>query len=529
MIKKVLISDALVDGWQKVFAEAGDLQADVKTGLSEEMLCEVIGDYNGLIVRSATQVTKKVLEAGKQLRVIGRAGAGVDNIDIEVATERGIVVMNAPGANTISTAEHTLAMLLALSRNIPQATASVKAGIWDQKRYTGVEVYEKVLGIIGVGRVGQRIAQYARGLGMILLGYDPFLSDELAVQLQIQLTSLDEIFSGVDYLTLHTPLTQNTHHIVSETSLKKCKRGVRILNCARGGLVDEDALYKSIISGQVAGAALDVFEQEPPNSGHPLLHRPEVICTPHLGASTWEAQGKVAHQIASDVTDVLKELPVSSAINLPSIEAAHFEVIRPYLLLAEKVGALVAYLSRGHLRRIVNQYYGEILEYATSPMTAAVLKGAIAPFSDEPITQVNAPVFAQKQGVQIDETRSGDDGDYTNLITVACETSEGTVSVSATLFGRRDPRLVRIDNIEVKAKLEGDMLVCCNRDVPGVVGWMGSLLAEANINIADMALGREKRGGKAIMVFNIDTHISVELLQRIADDPLVFWVKQVKL
>jgi len=528
-MEKVLISDALGDGWQDVFAEASNVHVDVKTGLSQDDLCRIIGDYAGLIVRSATRLTRPVIEAGHRLRVIGRAGAGVDNIDIQAATRQGIVVLNAPGANTISTAEHTLAMLLALSRNIPQATASVKAGAWDRKRYTGVELQGKVLGIIGVGRIGQQVAHRARAFGMSVLGYDPFLSDEMAAQNHIRLASLDEIYAEADYISLHSPLTESTRCLISHAALEKCKPGVRILNCARGGLVDEDALLKAIESGKAAGAALDVYAQEPPPPDHPLLRREEVICTPHLGASTWEAQEKVARQVARDVVDVLSDRPVQSAVNMPSIDPSIFEAIRPYLLLAEKVGALHAQLSRGHLRRMAIEYHGEILNYATSPMTASVLKGAIANLTDEPVTYVNATLFAQKRGVQIDETRSSEHLDYANLITVEFTTSEGTTAISATVFGRQDPRLIRIDRFEVKAKLEGDMFFCCNRDVPGVVGWMGTLLAKEGINIADMALGRESRGGRAIMVLSLDAPVPDQVFSKIAGAPHVFWVKQAKL
>ncbi len=528
-MKKILISDSLGDGWKGVFAEAPDFEVDVKTGLSPAELAEVVGEYAGLIVRSGTQVTREIIQAATRLRVIGRAGAGVDNIDLEAASERGIVVLNAPGGNTISTAEHTFAMLLSLARNIPQATASLKAGLWERKKYTGVELNDKVLGVIGVGRVGQQVASRARAFGMTTLGYDPFLSDEMASRLQIRLASLDEIYAEADYLTLHTPLIDGTRHLISSATLEKCKKGVRVLNCARGGLVDEAALLEAIKSGKVAGAALDVFEEEPPPADHPLLAREEVICTPHLGASTLEAQEKVAQQIACEVLDVLMDRPVQNAVNMPSVDPAVFDTIRPYLLLAEKVGALQAQLCRGSLRRIAIEYHGDILKYATSPMTAAVLKGAISKLSDEPVSYVNAPIFAQKRGVKIDETRRSDDQDYANLITVHYETSEGTTSVSATVFGRRDPRVVRIDQFEVKAKLEGDMLFCCNRDVPGVVGWMGSLLAEAEANISDMALGRESQGGQAIMVINLDTPVPEEVIQRISEAPHVFWVAQARL
>jgi len=439
------------------------------------------------------------------------------------------VVLNAPGGNTVSTAEHSFGMLLALSRYIPQATASLKAGQWDRKRYTGVELHGKVLGIIGVGRVGQQVAQRARAFGMTILGHDPFLSDELAAQLHIRLAALDEIYAEADYISLHSPLTKGTRHLISREALAKCKPGIRIINCARGGLADEAALLEGIRSGRVAGVALDVFEQEPPGPDHPLLSREEVICTPHLGASTLEAQEKVARQIARDVLEVLHERPVQHALNMPSVDPAIFDTIKPYLLLAEKVGTLHAQLSRGHLRRIAIEYHGDVLKYATSPMTAAVLKGAIATLADEPVSYVNAPLFAQRRGVNIDETRSSDHRDYANLITVNYETSEGATTISGTIFGKHDPRIVRIDEFDVNAKLFGDMLFVCNKDVPGVVGLMGSLLADEGINIADMALGRESRGGRAIMALSIDEPVSEEVLARITSAPQVIWVRQARL
>lgn len=524
---KVLIADSLADGWQDVFASSG-IEVDVNTGLSEDELCEIIGEYAGLIVRSATEVTQRVVEAGVNLRAIGRAGAGVDNIDVEAATERGIVVMNAPGGNTISAAEYAMAMMMALSRNIPQATASLKAGEWERGKYTGVELYGKTLGIIGVGRVGQQVARRAHAFGMTLLGADPFLSDDLARQLHIQQASYDEIFARSDYITLHAAFTDQTHHLVSASALARCKDGVRIINCARGELVDEEALDRAIEAGKVAGAALDVFGEEPPSADHPLVKRPEVVSTPHLGASTFEAQENVARQIAVDLRDALQGKPVQSGINLPPIDPEYLDAISPYLSLAEKVGSLHAQLMGGHLHRVINRYQGVIQEYATAPLTAAVLKGIFEYQAEEPVTLVNAPLWAKARSIRVEESKSSH-ADYSNLITIDVETSEETTSISATVFGRRDLRLVRIDDIEVKAKLEGNMIVLGNRDVPGVVGHMGNLFAVNGINISDMALGRRSQGGDAIMVFNIDTPVRDEVLADIVSQEFVNWVKQVKL
>ncbi|MDP6777280.1 MAG: phosphoglycerate dehydrogenase, partial [Candidatus Latescibacteria bacterium] len=366
-MKSVLITDTLASGWQEVFAEDDDVSVDVETGLSPDALRDRIGRCDALIVRSETRVDRDLIGAAHRLRVVGRAGAGVDNIDIDAASERGIIVVNAPGSNTVSTAEHTVGMLLALSRAIPQATGSVKSGIWDRKRFTGVELEGKVLGVIGAGRVGQEVARRARAFGMEILGYDPFLAGDRAAELRIRLASLDEIYTAADFLTLHTPLTESTQHLISSDALGKCKTGVRILNCASGGLVDEAALLEAIESGKVAGAALDVYETEPPPKDHPLLQRDEVICTPHLAASTREAQEKVSSQIAREVLDVLLDQPVQNAVNMPTVDPALFETIKPYLVLAERVGSLQAQLSSGHLQRIAIEYRGDILKYATSP------------------------------------------------------------------------------------------------------------------------------------------------------------------
>jgi len=524
-MNKILIADSMSDGWQDVVEETG-IQVDINTGLSEAELVETVPEYAGLIVRSASTVTAPIIQAGKNLRIIGRAGAGVDNIDIEAASQRGIIVVNAPGGNTISTADHTVAMLLSLSRNIPQAAQSMREGRWDRKSYTGVELDGKVLGVMGVGRVGLQVCARARAFGMSILANDPFFSEEMAEKNNITLTTKEEIYANADYITLHAPLLKETHHLINDDSLSQCKDGVRIVNCARGELIDDDALARAIESGKVAGAAIDVYHEEPPPSDHPLIGRDEVICTPHLAASTAEAQEKVARQIMASVVDGILEKPVQGAINLPSVDPTIFESIQPYLLLGERIGSFVSQLSDGSLRKMNIEYQGEILEYATSPMTAAVLKGAVSGLTDEPISFVNAPIFARVRGVQIEETRTTSNQDYVNLITVNCETTKETTTVVGTVFGRNDPRLLRIDNFEVKAKLEGDVLICCNKDAPGVVGTMGTLLAENRINIADMALGRESRGGRAIMVFIVDERVSDEVMRRIESDPLVFWVKQ---
>jgi D-3-phosphoglycerate dehydrogenase len=524
-MNKILIADSLADGWQDII-EGSDIQADVNTGLSEAEIISIIPGYSGLIVRSATQVTAGIVEAGRDLRVIGRAGAGVDNIDIQSATQRGIIVVNAPGGNTISTADHTVAMLLSLSRNIPQAAQSMKEGRWDRKNYTGVELDGKILGVMGVGRVGLQVCSRARAFGMTIMANDPFFSEEMAEKNNITLATKDEIFAKADYITLHAPLLKETHHMINDDTLAKCKDGIRIVNCARGELIDDEALLRGIESGKVAGAAIDVYDEEPPPEDHPLIGRAEVICTPHLAASTTEAQEKVAKQIMKSVVDGILGKPVQGAINLPAVDPAIFDAIQPYLLLGERIGSFVSQISDGSLKKMTIEYQGEVLEYATSPMTAAVLKGAVSGLTDDPVSYVNAPIFARERGVQIEERRTTSNTDYVNLITVKCETTKESTTVVGTVFGKNDPRLLQIDQFEVKARLEGDVLICCNKDAPGVVGTMGTLLAENGINIADMALGRESRGGRAIMVFIVDAPVSDEVLRRIETNPLVYWAKQ---
>ena len=524
---KVLISDSVAPECAEILERAG-IRSNTKPGLSPEALKDLIGAYDGLVVRSATKVTAEIIEAAKRLKVIGRAGAGVDNIDVPAATRRGMLVMNTPGGNTISTAEHTFSMLLALSRNIPQAVASLKRGIWDRKTYTGVEVHGKVLGIIGVGKVGREVALRARAFGMKVLGYDPFLSSDAAAKIGVELVSLDELWPQVDYISVHAPLTDETRHLLSDAEWARCRQGVRIIHCARGGIVDEGALLRAIKSGRVAGAALDVFETEPPENRE-LLMREEVICTPHLGASTEEAQVSVAIQIAEQIVDFLKNGAVRNSVNLPHIEASVYRKIRFYIELGEKIGRFQAQLAEGRLTGLSIEYRGEILDYPIAPITSAVLAGALSKTSDLPINFVNALVIARERGIKVDEIRSSEHEDYSNLITVHCTTDRETRVVAGTLFGKNDPRIVRINEYHCEARPEGDMLVCGNVDVPGVIGRIGSLLGENGVNIARMSWGREEVGGKAVTVLNLDSPVPDSVLEQILAQEHIVWAERVKL
>ncbi|MDI6889219.1 MAG: phosphoglycerate dehydrogenase [Methanocellales archaeon] len=523
---KVLITDPISEEGVKKLKKRATV--DVATDLSENELVEQIKDYDALIVRSGTQVTRKVINAATKLKVIGRAGVGVDNIDVDAATEKGIIVINAPEGNTISAAEHTIAMMLALSRNIPQADISLKSGKWNRSKFMGVEVHNKVLGVIGLGRVGTEVAKRAQGLGMQVLACDPFISTERAEELGVQLTDMSEILKKSDYITIHTPLNKDTRHLISDEQLKKMKDGVRIINCARGGIIDEKALVKAIESGKVAGTALDVFENEPLKDS-PLLHLNNVIVTPHLGASTREAQVNVAVTAAEGVLDALKGGPVRNAVNMPSIKPETLAAIRPYLMLVEKLGSLCVQLVEGRINTVEVSYSGDVASMDTGPLTIAVLKGILNRVLSEPVNFVNAPVIAKSRGIKVVESKIGATEDFADLITVTAKTPKGKKSVAGTLFGKKDARIVRIDGYHVDAVPSGHMLVSAHIDKPGIIGRVGTILGENNINIAGMQVGREKTGGRAVMVLNVDSAVPDKILKQIEKVDGIFDVKPVVL
>lgn len=527
-ISRVLIADSVAPAGVEVLNRTPGIAADVHTSLTPEELVRRIGEYEALIVRSSTRVTAQVIEAGDTLKLVARAGTGVDNVDVQAATKRGVIVMNTPGGNTVSTAEHTFSMLLALSRNIPQSARSLREGRWDRKQYIGTEARGKTLGIIGVGRIGREVALRARAFGMKVLGHDPFLSEDAATELGLQLATLEELYTQSDYITVHTPLTDETRHLISDAALAQCKDDVRIINCARGGIVDEEALLRAIESGKVAGAALDVFESEPP-LGHPLLALDEVICTPHLGASTSEAQRNVAIQVAEQVADALTGGPVRNAVNFPPIAPEVYRKIQPYMDLAERIGTLQAQLGEGHPIRIAMEYHGEVLDYPISPITSAVLKGVMQSMSDESVNYVNAPLLAQERGVRVDEIRSSEHEDFATLITVTYRTTTGEYAVSGTIFGRSDLRIVRIGDYRFDVQPEGHMLMYANQDVPGIIGRVGTLLGSRGINIASMYCGRERPGAEAVTVLNVDSRIPDTVLAEIEGQEHILWAKRIKL
>ena len=499
-----------------IFRERG-IDVDNKGGLSADELKSIIGQYDGLAIRSATKVTKAVLDAADRLKVVGRAGIGVDNVDIPAATARGVVVMNTPFGNSITTAEHAIALMFALARQLPEADASTQAGKWEKNRFMGVEVTGKTLGLIGAGNIGSIVATRALGLKMKVVAYDPYLTPERAVELGVEKVELDELLERADFITLHTPLTDQTRNILSRENLAKTKQGVRIINCARGGLIDEAALKDALDSGHVAGAALDVFETEPANAS-PLFGTPGFISTPHLGASTSEAQVNVAIQVAEQMSDFLLLGGVSNAINMPSLSAEEAPRLRPYMALAEKLGRLVGQVVGEDVRSVDVEVEGAAAELNMKPITGAVLAGLMGTYSQS-VNMVNAPVLARERGLDVREIRHDREGDYHTLVAVSAGTSNGERRVEGTLFGNRAPRLVTIFGIPVEAELTGQMIYIVNDDQPGFIGALGTALGEHRINIATFNLGRRKEAGEAVALVAVDDPITAEMAAELRNLP----------
>jgi D-3-phosphoglycerate dehydrogenase len=502
---KVLISDKMDPKAAAIFRERG-IEVDEIPGLTPDELKAVIGNYDGLAIRSATKVTASLLEAAKRLKVVGRAGIGVDNVDIAAATRRGVVVMNTPFGNSITTAEHAIALMFALARQLPEADASTQAGKWEKNRFMGVEVTGKTLGLIGAGNIGSIVAARALGLRMKVVAYDPFLTPERAVELGIEKVELDELFARADFITLHTPLTEQTRNILSRENIAKAKKGVRIVNCARGGLIDEAALKDALDSGQVAGAALDVFESEPATAS-PLFGTPGFISTPHLGASTSEAQVNVAIQVAEQMSDFLLSGAVANAINMPSLTAEEAPRLKPYMALAEKLGKLVGQVLGDDIRGVAIEVEGAAAQLNQKPITGAVLAGLMGTYSDT-VNMVNAPYLAKERGLDVREIRHDREGAYHTLVAVEATTSKGTRRVAGTLFGNKGPRLVELFGIEIESELAGAMLYIVNTDTPGFIGKLGTALGQAGINIATFHLGRRQAHGEAASLVAVDGDIS---------------------
>lgn len=524
---KVLVSDNLSSKGIEILKKAG-LEVDVKTGLKPEELKSIIGQYQAIIIRSATKLTADIIEAAKNLKVIGRAGSGLDNVDKIAASKKGIVVMNTPGGNTITTAEHTIALMFAIARKIPQANSSMSKGQWEKKKFMGVELFNKTLGIIGLGNIGSEVAKRAQGLGMNVIAYDPFLSDEKAKQLGVKKMDLTDLFKNADFITIHTPLTNETRNLINKDTIKTMKNGVYIINCARGGIINEKDLFDALEMGKIAGAALDVFEKEPPEN-NPLVGHEKVVCTPHLGASTQEAQENVAIAIAEQIVDYLIHGVIRNAVNFPSIPADQAALLQPYISLAEKIGSFSSQIFDGGIIEIALEYRGEASELNVSPLTIAAVKGLLTPILEETVNFVNAPFIAKERGIEIKESKSSDAGDYQSMITMRIKSSQKELSVTGTLFSKKDPRIVKINGFTVEIVPEGNMLFMYNIDKPGVIGNIGTLLGKNNINIARMHFGREKAGGKAISVVNIDSPITDKILAEIKQLPNILDVKVINL
>lgn len=508
---KILVSDPVSDQGIQILKKEFDV--DIATGLEPSELIKRIGDYEALIVRSETQVTKDVINAGKKLKIIGRAGVGVDNIDVSAATERGIIVVNAPEGNTISAAEHTIAMMMAMSRNIPQANASLKSKKWDRKKFMGVEVRDKVLGVIGLGRIGAEVTKRAQGMEMKILAYDPFISRERANELGAELTTVEDIVKRADYITVHTPLTKDTKDLISSKEFAVMKKGARLINCARGGIINEEALAKAVRDGIAGGAAIDVFVKEPPFDS-PLLELDRVIVTPHLGASTEEAQINVAVSVAEQIVNALKGMPVKNAINMPYVKPDVLKIIEPYLPLAEKLGKLCTQLIGSNYAKAEIIYSGEIADQNVAPLTLAVLKGLLEPVLGAGVNYINAPGIAKERKIKVIESKSKTVEGYPSQISVKLSRKDEEKYVSGSVIGK-EARIVQIDAYRIDVVPSGYMIVARHEDHPNIIGPCCMILGKNNINIAGMQVGRITIGGEAIMVLNIDSEVSDGILNGI--------------
>ena len=520
---KVLISDKMDPRAAAIFRERG-VEVDEITGKTPDELKAIIGQYDGLAIRSSTKVTKDILDHATNLKVIGRAGIGVDNVDIPAASAKGVIVMNTPFGNSITTAEHAIALMFALARQLPEANTQTQQGLWPKNGFMGVEVTGKTLGLIGAGNIGSIVASRALGLKMKVVAFDPFLTPERAVEMGVEKADLDTLLAKADFITLHTPLTDQTRNILSKENLAKTKKGVRIINCARGGLIDEAALEEAMDSGHVAGAALDVFVTEPAKES-PLFGTPNFICTPHLGASTDEAQVNVALQVAEQLSDYLLDGGITNALNVPSLSAEEAPKLKPYMALAEELGSLVGQLEGDRIQSVAVEVEGHAAELNQKPITAAVLAGLMRVYSDT-VNMVNAPFLAKERGLDVREVRHDREGDYQTLVRVTVKTENGDKSVAGTLFGNAQARLVELFGIKVEADLAGHMLYIVNQDAPGFIGRLGSTLGEANVNIGTFHLGRRNQGGEAVLLLSVDGVVNETVLNDICK---LAGVKTVKL
>lgn len=526
---KILVSDPISDFGLQQLTNADDVEVVKQTGLSEDEIVSIIGEYDALLVRSQTKVTERVMEAATNLKVVGRAGVGVDNIDLEAATNHGVIVINAPDGNTITTCEHTFAMMMALARHIPQAYAKTVEGDWDRKSFLGVELRNKKLGVFGLGRIGIEVAKRAAAFGMTILGYDPFMSKERAEQLGIQLAEVDEIVQTADFITVHTPLTNETRHMIGKPQFEVMKQGMRIVNCARGGIIDEMALIEALDEGIVAGAAFDVFEQEPPAPDHPFLKHPKIIVTPHLGASTLEAQENVAIDVAEQVIRILRDKPFKNAVNLPSIPPELRNKLQPYFKLCEHLGKSIAQMTDGAVREVTVECAGELAEADIAPLYPYVLKGILSHhLGTEQVNIVNALHLAKQRDIQVVSRKSLFSQSASDEITIRLKTTEEERWVTGTAVAGVGERLVKVGPYPVDIAPEGHVLLISQEDKPGLIGRVGTVLGENGINIASMQVGRQEVGGSAVMILNVDAEVPKSVIEDLYEDPLIKRVREIQ-
>lgn len=521
---KILVSDSLSKQGVELLEQAG-FTVVVKSKMPKDELLKEIKDADGLIVRSGTKVTAELIAAAEKLKIVGRAGSGLDNVDTPAATKRGIVVMNTPGGNTVTTAEHTMSMICAMSRRIPQATASVKAGKWEKEKFMGVELYNKTLGIVGVGQIGGHLTRLAQGIGMKVIAYDPYLAADRAEKMGVTMMELPELFKRADIISVHTPLTPETKGIVNAAAIATMKPGVLIVNCARGGIINEADLVEALKSKRVAAAAFDVFEDEPVKADNPLLALDNFICTPHIGAQTTEAQENVAVGIAEQIVDYFTKGVARGAVNIPSVPPELLPRLQPYLSLGEQLGKLQTQLCEGGVVSLTVEYSGEVADLSVAPLTIAVLRGLLTPMMEAPVNYVNAPIVAKERGIEVKEVRSSDAGDFTSLIRVRVEAGKKSHQVAGTLYHKKDPRVVEIDQFKVEVVPEGHMLLIHNVDRPGVIGMVGKVLGDNNINIVRMQCALEKRGGNALLIIGSDTAFPSGVLDQIKASANILSVK----
>lgn len=525
---KILVTDSLSPQGVEILKRAG-FTVDIKPKLPKEELFREIKEYDGLIVRSATKVSADLIAAAPRLKVVGRAGSGLDNVDTQAATRRGIVVMNTPGGNTVTTAEHTMAMIFSMTRRIPQATASMKARKWEKDRFMGVELYNKTLGIIGIGQIGGYLAKLAQGVSMNVIAYDPYLAQEQARKMGVEVVDLGELFRRADIISVHAPLTAETRSLINAKAIEQMKPGVMIVNCARGGIVHEEDLFNALKTKRVGAAAFDVFEDEPVKPDHPLLTLENFICTPHIGASTGEAQENVAVGIAEQIVDYFTKGIARGAVNIPSVPPELLPRLQPYLNLAEKIGLLQAQLYEGGLESVTVEYNGEVATMGVAPLTIAVLKGLLTPILEDAVNFVNAPVIAKERGIEVKEVKSSDAGDFTSVIRLHVEGSKKAHRVAGTLYSRKDPRIIEIENFQVEVVPEGHMILILNVDRPGVIGTVTGVLGDHSVNIARMQCSREEKGGRALLIIGLDAPLPTGVLDTIKRGQNILSVKLVDL